>query len=62
MHSYCYVRSVLCIQFHFIHSFNNVQFATCFGYINHHQADSSVHGRDMFTAYSVRSILCTVAV
>jgi hypothetical protein len=23
--------------------FNNVKFATCFGYSNHHQADISVH-------------------
>jgi hypothetical protein len=27
---------------------NNVRFATCFGYSNHHQADISVHGHYMF--------------
>jgi hypothetical protein len=35
--------------------FNNVQFATCFGYSNHHQANISVHGHDMFSAYSMGS-------
>ena len=30
--------------------FNNVKFATCFGYSNHHQADISVRGHDMFSA------------
>jgi hypothetical protein len=35
--------------------FNNVKFATCFGYSNHHQADISVHGHDMFSAYSMGS-------
>jgi len=27
--------------------------ATCFRYSNHHQADISVHGHDMFSAYSM---------
>jgi len=31
-------------------TFNNVTFATSFGYSNHHQADISVHGHDMFSA------------
>jgi len=35
--------------------FNNVKFATCFGYSNHHQADISVYGQDMFSAYSMGS-------
>ena len=30
--------------------FNYVKFATCLGYSNHHQADISVHGHDMFSA------------
>ena len=34
---------------------NNVKFATCFGYSNHHQADISVHGHDMFSAFSMGS-------
>jgi len=28
---------------------NNVQFATCFGYSNHHQVDISLHGHDMLS-------------
>jgi hypothetical protein len=35
--------------------FNNVKFAACFGYSNHHQVDISVHGHDMFSAYSMGS-------
>jgi hypothetical protein len=35
--------------------FNNVKFATCFSYSNYHQADISVHGHDMFSAYSMGS-------
>jgi hypothetical protein len=35
--------------------FNNVKFATCFSYSNHHQADISVPGHEMFNAYSMRS-------
>ena len=35
--------------------FNNVKFATCFGYSSHHQADISVHGHDKFSAYSIGS-------
>ena len=27
----------------------DLPFATCFGYGNHHQADISVHGHDMFS-------------
>jgi len=38
--------------------FNNVKFATCFGYSNHHQADISVHGHDLFSAYSMGYICC----
>jgi len=34
---------------------NNVKFATYFGYSNHNQADISVHGHDMFSAYSMGS-------
>jgi hypothetical protein len=32
--------------------FNNVNFSTCFGYRNHHQADISVQGHDTFSAYN----------
>ena len=35
--------------------FNNMKFATCFGYSNRHQAEISVHGHDMFSSYSMRS-------
>jgi len=42
--------------------FNNVKFTTCFGYSNHHQVYISVHGQDMFSAYSMESILFTIAV
>ena len=30
--------------------FNNVKFATCFGYSKNHQADISVHGYHMFSS------------
>ena len=30
--------------------FSTVQFATCLGYSNHHQADIAVHGHGMFSA------------
>ena len=42
--------------------YNDVKFATCFGYSNHHQADISVHGHDMFSAYSMGSHIATTAV
>jgi len=35
--------------------------ATYFNHSNHHQADISVHGHDMFIAYSMGSILLTFA-
>jgi len=35
------------------YTFNNVKFAICFGYSKHQQADISVHGRNMFSAYSM---------
>jgi len=31
--------------------FNNVKYATCFGYSNHHLAGISVHGHGMFSTY-----------
>jgi hypothetical protein len=42
--------------------FNNVKFATCFGYTNHNQADISVHVHDMFSATVWDPVLFTFAV
>jgi hypothetical protein len=36
-----------------VNNVNNVKFATYFVYSNHQQADISVHGHDMFSAYSL---------
>ena len=44
--------------------FNNVKFATCFCYSNHHQADISVHGlRSVLTVWSpyCLHLLCRIS-
>jgi hypothetical protein len=41
--------------------FNSVKFASCFGYSNHHQADISVHGHDMFSqTFQYMDMTCSV--
>jgi len=42
--------------------FSYVKFATCFGYINRHQADISVDGHDMLILTVWNPVLFTFAV